>query len=131
MSEQRPITWPQELEEALRRDLPAFDWDGQIRPLTAEITPIVEPHYRRVCEIFWRHYLAHPATAHVRDYYTPEQLAQEIATSTAYMRAKFENPLGREWMEMACTNARHSDRAASRRMSAGSGVASQTRAVKS
>ncbi|MEO5494243.1 MAG: methyl-accepting chemotaxis protein [Sphingomonas sp.] len=111
MSEQRPITWPQELEEALRRDLPAFDWDGQIRPLTAEITPIVAPHYRRVCEIFWQHYLAHPATAHVRAYYTPEQLAQEIETSTAYMRAKFENPLGRAWMEMACANARQSDRA--------------------
>src|SRR3569623_3295094 len=27
------------------------------------------------------------------------------------MRAKFEDPLGRAWMEMACTNARHSDRA--------------------
>ncbi|HEX4694548.1 methyl-accepting chemotaxis protein [Sphingomonas sp.] len=111
MTDDRQLTWQEELEETLKRDLPAFDWDGQIIPVSAEIVPIVAPHYRRVCEIFWQHYLAHPATAHVRGYYTPEQLAQEVETSAVYMRAKFEAPLGREWMEMACTNARHSDRA--------------------
>jgi len=111
VSEHRQSTWQEELEETLKRDLPAFDWDGQIVPVSAEIAPIVAPHYHRVCEIFWQHYLAHPGTAHVRGYYAPEQLAQEVETSTAYMRAKFEDPLGRAWMEMACTNARHSDRA--------------------
>ncbi|MBN8815549.1 MAG: chemotaxis protein [Sphingomonas sp.] len=111
MSEQRPVTWPQELEASLRRDLPAFDWDGQIGPLTAEIAPIVAPHYRRICEIFWDHYLAHPAAAPVRGYYTADRLEKAVEASVVYMRAKFEKPLGRDWMEMACAHARDSERA--------------------
>ena len=111
MSNTMPSAWTEELETELQRDLPAFDWDNSIAPITAEIEPIVAPHYRQVCETFWRHYLAHPAAAHVRGYYTPERLAEATRNSVVYMRAKFENPLGRVWMEMACANARDSERA--------------------
>jgi len=111
MPDTMPSAWTEEFEADLGRDLPAFDWDDSIAPVTAEIEPIVAPYYQQICETFWQHYLAHPAAAHVRDYYTPERLAEAVQTSAVYMRAKFERPLGREWMEMACTNARDSERA--------------------
>ena len=111
MAEHPRVTLPAEIEQALSRDLPAFDWDGQILPTFREFAPLVAPHYQAVCRTFWEHYLAHPSTAHVRAHYTEAQVEQEIVTSTIYMRAKFEDPLGRAWMEMACYNAKGSDRA--------------------
>ena len=111
MIEHPRVTLPAELDESLRRDLPGFDWDRIVTPTFAEIEPIVAPHYQDVCRVFWEHYLDHPATAHVRDFYTDEQMKQEIVTSTIYMRTKFEDPFGRAWMEMACHNARNSERA--------------------
>ncbi len=111
MSETQPIVWPEDLRAALKRDLPSFDWDDQVAPLCAEIVPIVEPHYHDICRIFWDHYIAHPATAHVRSYYTPKQLETQIAASVEYMRAKFEHPTGREWKAMACAHARDTDQA--------------------
>ena len=111
MGETPPVVWPDELREALKRDLPPFDWDGQVAPLCAEIVPIIEPHYHSICRVFWDHYVEHPATAHVRSYYTPEKFAAQITGSVAYMRAKFEHPLGREWKAMACAHARDADQA--------------------
>ena len=111
MSDTQAIVWPDELRAALKRDLPPFDWDGQVEPLCAEIVPIVEPHYHDICRVFWDHYIAHPATAHVRSYYTPQQLETQIAASVDYMRAKFEHPTGREWKAMACEHARDTDQA--------------------
>jgi len=106
-----PVVWPEDLRQALKRDLPPFDWDGQVAPVCAEIVPIVEPHYESICRVFWDHYVAHPATAHVRAYYTPEKFAAQIAGSVIYMRAKFEHPLGRDWKAMACAHARDADQA--------------------
>jgi len=111
VSDTQAIVWPDELRAALKRDLPPFDWDGQVEPLCAEIVPIVEPHYHDICRVFWDHYIAHPATAHVRSYYTPQQLETQIAASVDYMRAKFEHPTGREWKAMACEHARDTDQA--------------------
>jgi methyl-accepting chemotaxis protein len=111
MTEDRRLVLPEDLRNELKRDLPPFDWDGQVQPLFAEIAPIVEPHYREVCSIFWDHYLAHPAAKHLRAYYTPEKIAAEMDMAVDYMRAKFENPVGRDWKAMACANARDSERA--------------------
>jgi methyl-accepting chemotaxis protein len=111
VSEAQQVVWPDELRAALKRDLPPFDWDEQVAPLCAELVPIVEPHYHAICRVFWDHYIAHPATAHVRSYYTPKQIESQVAASADYMRAKFEHPLGREWKAMACAHARDSDQA--------------------
>ncbi len=111
MNESQPIVFPDDLRAALKRDLPPFDWDGQIAPVSAELLPLVEPHYEAICRLFWDRYLDHPATAHVRSYYTPKQLETQVAASVAYMRAKFEDPLGRDWKVMACAHARDSDQA--------------------
>ena len=111
MTEHPRVTLPDQIAESLARDLPAFDWDGQIVPVFREMAPFIAPHCDEVCRIFWQHYLAHPSTAHVRAHYTDAQVEQEIVTSTIYMRSKFEDPLGRAWMEMACYNAKGSDRA--------------------
>jgi methyl-accepting chemotaxis protein len=111
VGETPPVVWPDELRQALKRDLPSFDWDGQVAPVCAEIVPIVEPHYESICRVFWDHYVAHPATAHLRSYYTPEKFDAQIAGSVIYMRAKFEHPLGRDWKAMACSHARDADQA--------------------
>ena len=83
VGETPPVVWPDELRRALKRDLPPFDWDGQVAPVCAEIVPIVEPHYRSICRVFWDHYVAHPAPAHLRSYYTPEKFEAQIAGSVA------------------------------------------------
>jgi methyl-accepting chemotaxis protein len=111
VGEAQQVVWPDELRAALKRDLPPFDWDEQVAPICAELVPIIEPHYHAICRVFWDHYIAHPATAHIRSYYTPTQLEAQVVASVAYMRAKFEHPLGREWKAMACAHARDSDQA--------------------
>ena len=110
MTERPRAALPPKLEETLSRDLAAFDWDRRIAPLIGEIEPIVAPHYHAICRTFWEHYLSHPETAPVRAHFTADVLEQEIASGAGYMRAKFDDPLGRAWMEMACHNAKISDR---------------------
>jgi methyl-accepting chemotaxis protein len=100
-----------ELETALARDLPQFDWDGAIGPTSAEIAELLTGKYREITQVFWERYLVHPATAHLRNYYTQARLDREVAVGARYAELKFTDPLGREWMDMACANAKASDRA--------------------
>ena len=96
MSEQRPVTWPQELEEALRARLAGVRLGRPDRP---RLTPKSRRSSRRIiaamCEIFWEHYLAHPGgRAPVRDYYTPERSRSEIDASVALYARQVREPAG-------------------------------------
>jgi len=46
--------------------------------------PIVEPHYHAICRVFWDRYIAHPATAHIRSYYTPKRI-ESLATKQLHL----------------------------------------------
>jgi methyl-accepting chemotaxis protein len=111
MSERRTGELTPELEASLTRDLPPFDFDGSLAATFAEIAPLVADHYREISETFWEHYLAHPAVAHLLEYYTPERRERELVAATLYTRAKIEHPMERDWLRMACAHAESSDRA--------------------
>jgi methyl-accepting chemotaxis protein len=111
LSSRNDVHLPPELEEALARDLPQFNWDGAIGPTSAEIAELLTGRYREITQVFWDRYLAHPATAHLLTYYTQARRDREVENSTRYTELKFTDPLGRAWMDLACSNAKASDRA--------------------
>ncbi|MBX3593226.1 methyl-accepting chemotaxis protein [Sphingomonas sp.] len=83
-----------------------YDWDGRIASGCAEIAEVIGADFDRIANSFWTHYLRLDATAHVRDYFTPDRLAENIERSVRYTRAKFTRPFDEEWLRMS---ARHAD----------------------
>ena len=89
-----------------REHVADYDWDGLIAPACAELTALLsDEDLRSLAAGFWRRYMEMPATAHVRDYFTPDRLAKRVANSANYARVKYRDPFGEEWRAMAIRNA--------------------------
>ncbi|MEG3180991.1 methyl-accepting chemotaxis protein [Sphingomonas sp. LT1P40] len=88
-----------------------YDWDGAIAPGCAEISALIDDDFELISTGFWSHYLSLPSTAHIRDYFTGERMAEQIRASTGYMAAKFRRPLDDAWLKMASKHADDAHRA--------------------
>jgi methyl-accepting chemotaxis protein len=79
-----------------------YDRDGRIGPCCAEIHALLTDADRHaIGTCFWDHFLSAPETQHVRAHFTPERLARRIAGSVEYGRAKYGDPFGARWQQMA------------------------------
>jgi len=88
-----------------------YDWDGAIAPTVAEIVRLIEGHENSIASAFWDHYLKLPAAAHIRAYLDGDRLAEHIANSIRYTRAKYLRPYDDEWMRMAFVHAANAHKA--------------------
>ena len=82
-----------------------YDWDGQIRPASAEISALIAGSETAISSAFWHYYIALPATAHLRSQFDQELLARRIAKSARYSHIKFADPFGDGWMLIAFGHA--------------------------
>jgi methyl-accepting chemotaxis protein len=92
------------IAQALRE----YDWDESIEATAREFSALISDDFAAIAQVFWDHYLRHPATVQVRDYYTEERMREQIASSIDYTRAKYENPYGEQWVGMARSHAESS-----------------------
>jgi len=97
--------WSAATATSMAEHLKAYDWDGQIGQLCAEIAGVLEGHYQAIAEAFWQHYLALPVASRLRDYLTGDRMTRELEKSARYIRAKYERPFENEWMETARQHA--------------------------
>ncbi|QDX26250.1 chemotaxis protein [Sphingomonas suaedae] len=88
-----------------------YDWDGAIAEGCARITELIDADCETIGRAFWDHYLALPATAHVRGFFVGARLDEQLALSTRYTRAKYARPFDTEWVEMAAKHAEDAHRA--------------------
>jgi methyl-accepting chemotaxis protein len=88
-----------------------YDWDGEIGPGCADIANLLEGHHEEISVAFWRHYVAHPATRHVRSAFKPARLEAMVRQSAHYIRAKYAAPFDDEWMRLTFGHAMESRRA--------------------
>ncbi len=94
--------------EAHLRD---YDWDGRLSAGCAEIAELLHGHYGDIASSFWGHYLSLPMTARVKSWFDEARLAEQIADSSRYTKAKFEKPYAPEWAEIASRHAEMTHRA--------------------
>ena len=84
-----------------------YDWDGAIGPGCEKIAAaLTDEDFRAIATRFWDHYLSLPSTRSVREYFTPERLAERIAGSTDYAITKYRRPFTEDWKRMAMRHAR-------------------------
>ncbi|MES2755234.1 MAG: methyl-accepting chemotaxis protein [Pseudomonadota bacterium] len=98
---------PREIAERTRD----YDWDGAIAPGAAEIAALIADRRDAIAQAFWDYYLSLADTAHVRGFFSAEQLAQRVAGSAEYIRLRYADPLGDGWARQARTNALDSRKA--------------------
>ena len=84
-----------------------YDWDGTLAAGCAIVARVLcdDDGFTRVSEGFWAHFLDHPAAAEARAHLGPERLERQIARSADYIRAKYEQPFGERWRDMAIAHA--------------------------
>lgn len=87
-----------------------YDWDGIIAPSCAEMSVLIGDDFGQIAQAFWDRYLALPATAHVRSYFTGDRMREQMRASTGYMAAKFGRPLDDAWLRMASKHAEDAHR---------------------
>jgi methyl-accepting chemotaxis protein len=88
-----------------------YDWDGAISAGAERIGALIAEDCETIARAFWTHYLALPATAHVRAFFVGERLEQRIAESARYTRAKYARTFDTDWVEMAIQHADDTHRA--------------------
>ncbi|MGK6318571.1 methyl-accepting chemotaxis protein [Sphingomonas sp. DT-204] len=98
-------------ERSLAERVGDYDWDGAIAPACAEIVVLAGDQFEAIARGFWDHYLSLAATASIRDRYTPETLAEQVALSAHYTQAKYGRPFAEEWRVLAEKHAAQSHRA--------------------
>jgi methyl-accepting chemotaxis protein len=92
--------WSGESRSAAQR-VADYDWDGSLVAASAEIADILAGHELAVSRTFWNHYLALPASAHVRDRFDESYFAERVADSAHYTAIKYSAPDGEAWADMA------------------------------
>jgi len=88
-----------------------YDWDGAITQNAERIGALIGDDSETIARTFWDHYLALPATAHVRSFFVGERLEQRIAESARYTRAKYSKTFESDWVDMAIQHADDTHRA--------------------
>ncbi len=96
-------------ERSAREIVRDYDWDGTLADILSEICFQMTPDdWRAIATTFWTHYLAAPASAHLRPMLGPERLERRIARSTEYVQAIYAHPFEDRWCQMAHVHARDS-----------------------
>lgn len=86
-----------------------YNWDGALGSELPQICALIGMEdWRAIAAAFWDHYLAFPATAHLRASLGPEQLARRVARSAEYVEAIYAHPFDDKWRQMAHAHARDS-----------------------
>jgi methyl-accepting chemotaxis protein len=98
-------------DRSMAERLRDYDWDGTIAANCVEIVELIDGRCEIIARRFWDHYLALPAVAKQREWFTGERLEAQIAKSTDYIRTKYRDPGGDGWMDMAVQHAHDSYRA--------------------
>ncbi len=88
-----------------------YDWDDTITANCVEIVALIDGRCEIIARRFWDHYLALPAVAKQREWFTDDRLEAQVAKSADYIRTKYRDPGGDGWMEMAIVHAHDSYRA--------------------
>ena len=86
-----------------------YDWDGLIADACRDIDALLdEDDYHRIATRFWRHYLALPATQHIRHHFTAERLERRVRDSAHYAFLKYSAPFDEAWVRVAVRHAEQS-----------------------
>ena len=86
----------------VRERLARFDVDGLLAERCRELWGLLDGHQHRIAEAYWRRFnLLSPADRQI----TGPLLAHAVDRSARYVEAKYTNPTGQEWADLACENA--------------------------
>ena len=90
----------------MRERIATYDRDGLIGPSCAEIHSLLTDTDRQaIATRFWDQFVSAPETQHFRDFFTPERLVRRVAGSVEYGCAKYGDPFGAKWQQMAARYA--------------------------
>ena len=86
----------------VRERLARFDADGTLIERCRELWGLIGGHQHEIAQAYWKRFNELlPADRQI----TEPLLSHAIARSARYIEAKYTNPTGQEWADLACENA--------------------------
>ncbi|UZK69132.1 methyl-accepting chemotaxis protein [Sphingomonas sp. S1-29] len=92
-------------DRGIAERLREYDWDGIVIPTAHEVAELLAGEYDAISQAFWRHYLALPASAHIRDRTAGARIDTQRRRSAHYAHIKYADPTGDEWVTIARLHA--------------------------